>query len=475
MYELPYFQALIKDRERFLGLFHKLDTAERIEHASELIHKICKLRTTEGGWAYSEAINQRASDLIFSTIDRLANGQTHYAMPMVVAQVEMGYFGGSQSTLHRMMARLDDADDEYDCHDYIQEHVGITRCDHCEEWEFDGRLCSTYTETSICRDCQGDAFTYIDRYDCYVNSSDVVPAINENGHRVSVHEYDEDFIFRDEQGMRVHVDYDPPTPSVIAGYHSSKNQISFKHDSWTSKHGRFLGVELEVETMDRYLDLEPKAHQLNDAINGGSVGSQVFFERDGSLSNGFEIVTNPMSLPAHRELWKWLENKSLTKGLISHKGRDRGRSNCGLHIHVNRDRLSKLQIAKIVAFVNSPDNRDFISALARRYGEAMTGFCRIKDEKAKVGKALQSSDRYEAVNVTPKKTIEFRIFRGTLKYESLVAAIEFVHALCEYTASCGDCSAANLGYESFLKFAEQKLPSETKTLRSYVLNRLETA
>jgi hypothetical protein len=234
-------------------------------------------------------------------------------------------------------------------------------------------------------------------------------------------------------------------------------------------------VELEVEMADRYAERSHKARQLNDVINGGDVGKKVFFENDGSLSNGFELVTNPMSLPAHRELWKWLQDKSATKGLISHKGRDNLNSTCGLHVHVNRDGLTKLQIAKMVAFVNNPDNEEFMTALARRYGSAMTGFCRIKADKAKVGNAAESSDRYEAVNVTPRHTIEFRIFKGTLKYESLVAAIEFVHALCEYTARCGDCSVSDLGYEAFLKFAETKLSKETQTLRSYVSNRLETA
>lgn len=482
LYELPYFHALLANQDQFIRLFKRLNSANP-SAAEELADRLIQVSKDPAAELFMFGIRQRTGTflrVLSSCLKQdLWDDKLTYGMAMVKLLKNAGYFVNQHlSDLRRLIRLIENSvQDSSDAVDWLRDELDLFTCDDCGEWEFNDYGTSTYSEDCVCRSCIEENYQYLGRYDRYVYSDSIVRALDENGDEVSIHENDSDFAWNEEAGMRVHYDYEyePPEPQVIGSYHSSKHQIRFQRDDWTSKHSRFLGVELEVEMVDRYAERNDKARQLNELINGGDVGKKVFFENDGSLSNGFEVITNPMSLPAHRELWKWLQDKSATKGLISHKGRDGNSSTCGLHVHVNRDSLTKLQIAKMVAFVNNPDNQEFMTALARRYGMAATGYCRIKADKAKVGKAAESSDRYEAVNVTPRHTIEFRIFRGTLKYESLVAAIEFVHALCEYTARCGDCSVSDLGYEAFLKFAETKLPKETQTLRSYVNNKLETA
>lgn len=464
-YDLPYFKSLVGNPDKFFTLMSRLNETNS-DAAGTLIEMMHLNRNSLPGMG---AFVKRFA---YSMEARLYDGEVINTIPMLIGLNFCNYFGSqSLPRLRRLISQIDKhASDADDAIEWMKRELDLTTCDDCGEWEFADCERSVYSGADVCRDCIEDSYLYVDRYDLYVWSDSVVQALNEYGDRIRIHQEDEYFVWSDDLNIRVHVDYEyaRPEPEVIGGYHSSKSQIRFQRDDWTAMHKRFLGVELEVEMADRYAETRDKARQLNELINKGEVGKNVFFERDGSLTNGFEVVTHPMSLPAHRELWKWLQDKGATKGLISHKS-----TTCGLHVHVNRESLTKLQIAKIVAFVNNPANEEFMTALARRYGSAMTGYCRIKAEKAKVKKP-ESSDRYEAVNVTPRHTIEFRIFKGTLKYESLVAAVEFVHALCEYTARCGDCSASDLGYESFLKFAETKLPKETKTLRTYVNNRLET-
>jgi len=41
-------------------------------------------------------------------------------------------------------------------------------------------------------------------------------------------------------------------------------------------------------------------------------------------------------------------------------------------------------------------------------------------------------DRYVALNLCNRSTIEYRIFRGTLRPETILASIEFAHALTAY-------------------------------------------
>lgn len=479
LHELPYFHSFFSEPDRLKKLFGRLNS-EDPSKAEELADRLIYV-TNDSRVPYDIRVSTRTLILELAQYLKATvrfNGLPH-GMAMIKLLHASNLIGHSVTGLRQLIRWIElSCEDNVEVIDWMQDELNLVRCEDCEEWEFDDFTSTTYGDACVCRECIDESYTYLDRYEAYVHVDSIVRAIDEDGDEVSIHGNDDDFSWNEEAGMRVHYNYnyEPPEPEVIGSYHSSKSRIRLQRDDWTKEHKRFLGVELEVEMADRYAERSYKARQLNELINGGDVGKKVFFENDGSLTNGFEVVTNPMSLPAHRELWKWLQDKSATKGLISHKGRDSlNSSSCGLHVHVNRDSLTKLQIAKMVAFVNNPDNQEFITALARRYGQAATGYCRIKADKAKVGKAAQSEDRYEAVNVTPRHTIEFRIFRGTLKYESLVAAIEFVHALCEYTARCGDCSVSDLGYEAFLKFAETKLPKETQTLRSYVNNKLETA
>ena len=466
LYELPYFLSLANSA-RFQRLMFKLSESNP-DACGDILETMMTHRDKAPEFA------DRVRDFAYESEVMLFRGDNMNVVPMLKALSVIGHFDSQQLTrLRRLISRIEDyANDRDEAMDWMRSELDVARCDDCGDWEYSDMLRDTYGSNDVCRSCINDSYIYVSRYDQYVYSDSVVTALDEDGDQTAINENDEEFVWNSDLRMRVHIDYEyePPQPEVLGNYHSSKSQFRFQRDDWTKDHSRFLGVELEVELVDRYAERKDKARQLNELINEGDVGRKVFFENDGSLTNGFEVITHPMSLPAHRELWKWLQDKGATKGLVSHKS-----TTCGLHVHVNRDSLTKLQIAKMVAFVNNPDNEEFMTSLARRYGNAMTGFCRIKADKAKVGKAAESSDRYEAVNVTPRNTIEFRIFRGTLKYESLVAAIEFVHALCEYTARCGDCSVSDLGYEAFLKFAETKLPKETQTLRSYVSNRLETA
>jgi hypothetical protein len=168
-----------------------------------------------------------------------------------------------------------------------------------------------------------------------------------------------------------------------------------------------------------------------------------------------------MGLDLHTEFWKWLQTDQ-TKGLLSHKT-----STCGLHVHVSRRNITTLQLSKIITFVNSPDNRELIESIARRYANS---YATIRSKK--LGSAYKSNyDRYDAVNVQNSQTIEFRIFRGSLKYETVMASIEFVNALVSY---CHDQSGYgfDLSSQSFQKFINKPpIRQDTKHLRHYLSDR----
>ena len=174
-----------------------------------------------------------------------------------------------------------------------------------------------------------------------------------------------------------------------------------------------------------------------------------------------EIITHAMSLPAHQTLWNWLKDRSSVSGLRSHNTRT-----CGLHVHVNRDGLSGIQIARMVTFINDPTNEQLIRAIARRYGE---GYCKIK--KKTLDTALDSPDRYEALNVTSHQTVEFRLFRGSLRYESVMAALEFSNSLVDFCSIY--TKAEDLNTPNFMSFINDDKQGSNLNLRPYIAERLQ--
>ena len=91
----------------------------------------------------------------------------------------------------------------------------------------------------------------------------------------------------------------------------------------------------------------------------------------------------------------------------------------------------------MLLFVNSRENAKFITVIA---GRNANRFCKIQDKV--LGDYRRARDRYEALNLTNKGTVEFRIFRGTLKRESLFKSLEFCDALLHFCLENG-CSISD--------------------------------
>jgi hypothetical protein len=204
-------------------------------------------------------------------------------------------------------------------------------------------------------------------------------------------------------------------------------------------------------------------NQAADITSERHTDTLLHFETDGSLSDGFEMVTAPLGLDDHARLWKVALSPTMTRNLRSHDT-----TTCGLHVHVSREGLSDLQVSKVVCFVNDPDNRELIEGVARRYG---TRYCGV--ERKRLGTAHENDgNRYQAVNLCNSKTIEFRIFRGSLKYSAVLAAIEFTNAVVDF---CNPTGAAgfNLKTPAFLDFINSMaMRKRTRYLRLYLAERM---
>ena len=238
---------------------------------------------------------------------------------------------------------------------------------------------------------------------------------------------------------------------------------------------RYFGVELEIDGAGK--DSE-NADEILAIANRGE--ERIYIKSDGSLDDGMEIVTYPMSLKFHRQFcWEEIMHRAISMGYRSHQT-----STCGLHVHVNRDCLGDTReeqdetISRILFFVEkhwaellkfSRRSEYSINRWAARYGYEKSG----KDilDKAKQG----NLGRYAAVNVQNYSTVEFRLFRGTLKYNTLIAALELVDAICDLAVSLTDEGIERMSWSEFVgTLTEPELITYLKERKLYINEDIET-
>lgn len=198
---------------------------------------------------------------------------------------------------------------------------------------------------------------------------------------------------------------------------------SYSYAPYLEFHGEgpvFLGLEVEVST--RHGDRGDLARTAVDHLGGMGC-----LKEDGSIGDGFEIVTQPMTWEYARESFPWRMFNALESD-----GADAAAS-CGIHVHVSRDGFdSPAHIYKWLQLIYR--NQDQVQTLARRESDQWAAF--TEDHKADAkhhAKGSKDAERYRAVNVTNDDTFEVRVFASSLDACQIQAALAFVAAGVEYT------------------------------------------
>ena len=199
-----------------------------------------------------------------------------------------------------------------------------------------------------------------------------------------------------------------------------------------------LGFELEVESRgnSRYEGAEIAQNEL---------GSHAYMKDDGSLSDGFEIVTHPHTLEAYQNEFSW----EFIPKLKREGFRSWNTETCGLHVHVSRtafgtgespwgradrDKIILKRQAHELRFMKLIyDNQRQVERIAGRSGNHYATFQDKGKLVEKVKFGNQSNGRYSAINTENDMTLEVRVFKGSLRKERVLSALEFVAASVEYT------------------------------------------
>lgn len=214
-----------------------------------------------------------------------------------------------------------------------------------------------------------------------------------------------------------------------------------------------FGFELEVECENRADTLQ----NFINCIKKKRLKTMFYFKHDGSLQNGFEIVTHPISY----EYFKTnVGFKDIIHNLIGSFTFYDAKT-CGLHFHTSKSYVGQEAYYKMLLFYST--NASPIISFSKRTEEQLNRYCRVVQfDKKRYARFLKQKlidhDKYVAVRwCNDKKTIEHRIFRGTLNYDRFMASLEFVYALTLFVKQHSFmCLAKENSWDLFKKYIKRE-------------------
>ena len=292
-------------------------------------------------------------------------------------------------------------------------------CDDCGDYQEDDNNMIYDDNHRYCQSC----------YDDHLFTCSVCEQIFHWDNRVESHGNSccADCAPADSGGIHDH-DYKPD-----AVFHAAKTDR--KVNSAESENPDYIHYGLEMETAN-YKDLDAAV----EAVTSHDKGENDFYlKEDGSLpdDSSFEIVFHP------RTFESWLEYKptfdALGKTIRENGGESFNCKSCGLHIHRSRADLSAITISKLIYALVKFEGK--VIKVAQRKSEqwASFNFSQNNGNDKLYYKSVTNGDiqgnRYVALNLQNKSTIEFRVFRGTLKVDTIYASIEFCDALVQWVKS----------------------------------------
>ena len=352
----------------------------------------------------------------------------------------------------------------YACRSCVENSDDVHECEDCGEL-FSGDYIAWLegVDRYICHNCQ-DNYSYCENCDNYVNSDDIIYD-DDSGEYLCRDCYDELHSGIDERHKLQSYGYKPtPKPRT--------RKRNCTCDTCSDIPDLLFGIELEVDK-GPYDERDTAISEIADA------SEDVYMKHDGSLDTGFEIVTHPCTLEYHMYEFKWRHITSIAKrhGFKSHDART-----CGLHVHVGRyqlgqnDRERHNNIAKIIMLVDR--HWDALVKFSRRRPEQLNHWAkrpaispiRSTDTEDRIIDRMwyaDNGDRYQAVNLRNSGTIEFRMFNGTLKRDTIIATVQLLSNICQYamTHTPQECLASTWDdITTYRMFEELKAYCESNSL-----------
>lgn len=324
------------------------------------------------------------------------------------------------------------------CED-CESHLYICGC--CGEVHDDRNHCLYDAENDevICEDC-ADYYYRCDECGTYVSDGDTYGAVNIYGDEVYICQRcaNENYVFCADCGRMVHIDN--------ATYEEYEEEY-YCNDCWNSNNlvnsygykptpvfygesdSLYMGVELEID----------HGNERKQCAKDLSRHEEIYLKEDGSLDNGFEIVSHPCTLDYHKTLWGDITETALEHGFESHDAKT-----CGLHVHLDRtyfgqdETTRNYNIGKLILLVNK--HWDNMVKFSRRtmnqienWAERVDLDAEQSDTPATINLKVKDKkgNRYVAVNLCNANTIELRLFNGSLRKDTVLATLELCNNMAK--------------------------------------------
>lgn len=197
----------------------------------------------------------------------------------------------------------------------------------------------------------------------------------------------------------------------------------------------FLGIEHELEAKEsRGSDVT----DILEIVQRYDASEDVFYAKhDGSLSNGVEIVSHPMSVAYIEASYPFEMVRELAR-VASHRD-SRGDSTAGVHVHLSKDAFSTYHLYRFLHF-----HYTLVSLIERVAGRSESHWAAFEreghtdqDKLRRMVRQARKSDsnmnRYQAVNMQNDATVELRYFRSTVNADRMHGYVQWVAAVFEYT------------------------------------------
>lgn len=333
----------------------------------------------------------------------------------------------------REFEELIEVEGEYYCDDCIDE-LCIGYCEDCETYHHENNL-YFIDEHCVCRDCVEYSGNYFQCHDCgEYHTSDEAHDCYNGDYYVCSYCVERNYTYVECCDTYVSQDdaYYDDYEEVYLCSHCHNNDIYDYHEfsNWQTQKLEnenppfYIGFELEIENTKRDYDNSSLARFVKNSY-------PVICSRDGSIDYGFEIVSHPLSynyIVENQDKLKTMLNGLGEKGCESHNP-----GTCGLHFHVTHPHNDDI-IDRIILIMET--YKQELIAFSRRTSSQIDSWCKflsdIKEESDCkslyfIKKNKETSSRYMALNLTNYNTIEFRLFRGTLNFDTFMASVELVN------------------------------------------------
>lgn len=231
------------------------------------------------------------------------------------------------------------------------------------------------------------------------------------------------YLCRDVWPVTIHSYGHKPNPVFwsVGGFNATRLQGRY------GKRHAFLGCEIEVEVSHDRINRDTAYNDLYRAFTSyPDIADRIYCKSDGSLEDGVELVSHPMTLGAWSELHQEGELNFYRDLYRAGMG---SMQSCGMHIHLNKSAFrSPSHLARFAHLILG--NPIPMQALAGRVENCYASF-----QKFQVCQTIKSGTygNRGAVNLGNDQTVEVRMFASTLRPRRIMANLELCHSMMEYT------------------------------------------